>query len=193
MKTKASLKYLDLFKNGQNCHRVHSSNERSKSEAGEEFKRVRMDCEVSANRQVAHVLVGEDGQDLRNVRDVLERELKGAESPPLAQTVETEPDGEDVEEGAEDGEDDDGEEGGEELLVVEGDGGVEDDRGEEDVEEEVGSELGERVGIGIEGVGDEDPEQGADEDENARLWKEPFKDGEMVEEDLEDDGEDDQA
>ena len=152
-----------------------------------------MNLEVSANRQVAHVLVGEDAQDLRNVGDVLERELKRAESPPLAQTVETEPDGEDVEEGAEDGEDDDGEEGGEELLVVEGDGGVEDDRGEEDVEEEVGSELGERVGIGIEGVGDEDSEQGADEDENARLWKKSFEDGEMVEEDLEDDGEDDQA
>ena len=152
-----------------------------------------MDCEVSANRQVAQVLVGEDAQDLRNVGDVLERELKRAECPPLAQTVETEPDGEDVEEGAEDGEDDDGEEGGEELLVVKGDGGVEDDWGEEDVEEEVGSKLGEWVGIGIEGVGNEDPEQGADKDENAGLWKEPFKDGEMVEEYLEDDGEDDQA
>ena len=91
------------------------------------------------------------------------------------------------------GEGEDGADVTEEVLFLHGITSVEDDWGEEDVEEEVGSELGERVGIGIEGVGDEDSEQSSDKDENTRLWKEPFKDGEMVEEDLEDDGEDDQA
>ena len=157
-----------------------------------------MHREALSYHQAAQVLCREDGEDLRRACDILESELEATKSSTLAESVEAESYGENIEEGSKHGEDDDGEEGGEELLVVEGYGGVEYDRRQKNVEEEVGAELWKRVDSILidtfpKGRLDYHPEKSADKDEDARFRQEPLQHREMVEEDLEDDGKDDKA
>ena len=106
-----------------------------------------MDGEALPYHQLAHILCREGTEDLRRARHILEGELEATKSPGLAQSIETESNGEDVEEGAKHSKDDDGEEGGKELLVVEGDCRVEYDRGKKNVEEQVCTEL--RKGVRV--------------------------------------------
>jgi len=161
---------LDLFKDGKNSDGVNGSNERAKGETRKEVEGVGIDGEVlSGEVYIAHVLSREDAEDLRRIRYILEGELKTTKSSGLAQSIEAESYGENIEEGSKHGEDDDGEEGCEELLVVEGDGGIEYDRGQKNVEEEVRAELWEWVVCVLKGFCDDHPKQSADEDEDTRF------------------------
>ena len=157
-----------------------------------------MDGEALPYHNLAHVLCREDAEDLRRARYILESELETTKSSGLAKSIEAEPYGENIEEGSKHGEDDDREEGGKELLVIEGDRRVEYDWWKKNVEEEVRAELWERVDSFLvdtfsKGSLDDHSEESADKDEDTRLWQELLQNREMVEEDLEDDGEDDQA
>ena len=140
-----------------------------------------MDGEAFSYHQAAQVLVWEDAQDLGLVCDIVESELEDAKSSRLAESVEAESDGENVEEGSEDGENDDGEKGGEELLIVEGDGRIKYDRRQKDVEEKVGAEFWERgdsflVDVLTKDCPKNDTKEGAHKDENTRFWKKPLQD-----------------
>ena len=106
----------------------------------------------------------------------------------MPKTIEGEADDQDVGNGAEDRVDDDVRRVGQEVPAVEGEGGVENDRGEKDVEEEVGGELEDGVLLRP-ARPDEGAHHDSQDDEEARLG-EAVEDGDLVVVDVDQDPED---